>query len=168
MRSITAPILLLAAAACAPAAHAQGQIFRCGNEYTNDARSAQARGCKLVEGGNITVIEGTRPNPGAAAPGPSRPVTATPATPVRVDPSDQQRRDNEARSILEAELRKAEARRAELLKEYNNGEPEKQGAEARNYQKYLDRVADLKASLVRVDSDIAGLKREIGRLPGSR
>ena len=65
--------------------------------------------------------------------------------------------------ILEAELKRAEARRVELLEEYNNGEPDKQGIESRNYQKYLDRVAELKAAIARNESDIAGIRRELGR-----
>lgn len=39
---------------------AQNQIYRCGNEYINNAADARSRGCKLVEGGNITIVEGTR------------------------------------------------------------------------------------------------------------
>jgi hypothetical protein len=70
--------------------------------------------------------------------------------------------------VLETELKKAEERQAQLLKEYNNGEPEKQGSEARNYQKYLDRVAEMKAEITRNESDIAGIRREIGRLPATR
>jgi len=65
-------------------------------------------------------------------------------------------------------LVKAESRREELLREYNNGEPERLGPETRNYQKYLDRVANLKADIDRVESDIAGIRREIGRLPASK
>ena len=42
-------------------AWAQDRIYRCGNEYTNNASVAKERGCKLVEGGNVTVVEGTRP-----------------------------------------------------------------------------------------------------------
>ena len=80
---------------------------------------------------------------------------------------EQKARDAEARTILESELKKAEARRADLLKEYNNGEPEKQGPEHKNYQKYLDRVAELKASIERVDQDIAGLRRELARTPAA-
>ena len=68
----------------------------------------------------------------------------------------------------EAELKKAEARQAELSREYNNGEPEKQGGEARNYQKYLDRVAELKSELARNESDIAGIRRELARLPAAK
>jgi hypothetical protein len=87
---------------------------------------------------------------------------------LAVDSAEQKARDSEARQILEAELKKAEARQADLQKEYNNGEPEKHGRRARNYQKYLDRVAELKASIARNDSDIAGIKRELGRLSASK
>lgn len=37
------------------------------------------------------------------------------------------------------------------------------GSEARNHQKYLDRVAELKASIARNLSDIASIRRELGR-----
>lgn len=139
---------------------AQSRIFRCGNEYTNNASEAQARGCKVVEGGNVTVVEGTRVT---TAPGTPVRVANAPQSTQRVDNTEQRARDNDARAILESELKKAESRRADLLKEYNNGEPEKQGPEARNHQKYLDRVAELKANIARNDSDIAGIRRELGR-----
>ena len=97
---------------------------------------------------------------------PFRVATATQSD-RRVDASAQRSRDSDARQILESELRKAEARKEELAREYNNGEPERIGPEARNYQKYLDRVAELKADLDRNESDIAGLQRELGRIPAS-
>ena len=94
--------------------------------------------------------------------------TASPAPAgSRIDTGEQKSRDNEARSILESELKKAEARHAELVREFNKGEPEKLGPETRNHQKYLDRVADLKASIERNEKDIAGLKRELGRSSGT-
>lgn len=155
------PILALVVLMTATAAGAQGtRIWRCGNSYTN-SQPEPSQGCKLVEGGNVTVVEGTRPAGGASG---TRVAAATPAGRDRIEAAEQRARDADARQILEAELRKAEARRADLLKEYNNGEPEKQGAESRNYQKYLDRVAELKASIGRVDNDIAGIQRELGRL----
>ena len=82
----------------------------------------------------------------------------------RVDSADQRARDGEARSVLESELRRPKRARPSC-KEYNNGEPEKQGSESRNYQKYLDRVAEMKAEIARNESDIAGIRREIGRMP---
>ena len=80
---------------------------------------------------------------------------------------EQRARDSDSRLILESELKRAEARMAELQKEYNNGEPEKQGIEGRNYQRYLDRVNELKDSLARTQSDVSSLKREISRLPAA-
>jgi hypothetical protein len=152
-------------------AQGQGRIFRCGNTYTNDAAEARTKNCKLVEGGYITVVEGTKVQGGSAngasgANGSVKVATAPPSMAgPRVDSAEQKSRDSDARQILESELKKAEARQAELVKEFNNGEPEKQGAEARNYQKYLDRVAELKASIARNENDIAGIKRELGRVP---
>ena len=48
--------------------------------------------------------------------------------------------------------------------DYNNGQPERQGNE-KNYQKYVDRVADMKSAIDRKESDIAALKREIAKQP---
>ncbi|WP_213955654.1 MULTISPECIES: hypothetical protein [unclassified Variovorax] len=152
------PLVLLAALP----ALAQERVYRCGNEYTNNATEAQKRGCKVMEGGNVTVVQGARP--AAAASSSAGAVKSPPGSP-RVETADQRARDGEARTVLQTELKKAEARQVELLKDYNNGEPEKQGSEARNYQKYLDRVAEMKANIARNESDIAGIRRELGRLP---
>ena len=56
---------------------------------------------------------------------------------------------------------------SELLRDYNNGEPERRSDETRNYQKYLDRVAELKASLARNESDIVSIRRELARQPAA-
>ena len=61
-------------------------------------------------------------------------------------------------------LRTEEERLAALQKEYNNGEPERRGDE-RNFQKYIDRVAEMKAAITRKEADIAAIKRELAKLP---
>ena len=142
------------ASSLASAHAADDRIYRCGNEYTNTVTEAQAKTCKLVSGGNVTVIQAVKP------------VVKSSST-ARPDAADQRAKDSDARLILDAELKKAEAKQAELLKEYNNGEPEKLAPETRNHQKYLDRVAELKAAIARNDADIAGIKREIARVPAS-
>lgn len=150
---------------------AGAEIYRCGSEYTNKISDAQKGQCKLLEGANVTVVEGFKPPAAAkAAPAPVSPVRLASAVPpaARVDSAEQKARDTDARLILEAELKKAEARYADLSREYNNGQPEKQGSESRNYQKYLDRVAEMKSELSRTDSDIAGIRRELGRVSGSK
>jgi hypothetical protein len=143
------------------------QIYRCAGvgggapEYINNVKDAQVRNCKQVSGGNVTVVQGT-PIPKA----PARVATSQASGGPRIDSGPEQRsRDSDSRGILESELRRSETRLAELQKEYNNGEPEKQGIEGRNYQRYLDRVNDLKDAIARTQSDVAGLKREISRLP---
>lgn len=147
------------------AAFAQERIYRCGGkegaapEYINNAKDAQSRGCKQIEGGNVTVVQSlpqSRPAVRVAAAAQASPAAGNDA---------QRARDSDTRAILESELKKAELRLAEQQKEYNNGQPEKQGIEGRNYQRYLDRVAEMKESIARHESDIAGLKREISRLP---
>ncbi|MBL0423185.1 hypothetical protein JI739_22810 [Ramlibacter sp. AW1] len=166
-------VLFSLLAAVATAAQAQTRVYRCGNTYTNDAAEAQSKGCKPIEGNNFTVIEGTRvqtpPTRVVAPASAAQPQQAagSPA-PNRVDSSEQRARDADARLILETELKRAETRQAELLKEYNNGEPEKLGPETRNHQKYLDRVAELKAAITRNEADIAGIRRELSRLTASR
>ena len=162
---LSALSLLLAGAG--NAAWAQ-QVFRCAGvggstpEYINNAKEAQTRSCKLVSGGNVTVVQSTPVAKSTSSSG------SAPTSTVRVATAsgpEQRARDSDSRAILEAELKKAEAKLAEQQKEFNNGEPEKQGIEGRNYQRYLDRVAELKDSIARNQSDIAGLKREISRLP---
>jgi hypothetical protein len=158
----------LVAASASISAMAQDRIYRCsGNEYTNNAITAAEKGCKLVEGGNLTVVSTPRQR-APAGNGDVRVAAASSAgnpapAPSRIDTAEQRSRDSDARAILESELKKVEAKQAELLKEFNNGEPEKRGPEMRNNQLYLDRINEMKSQIARNDSDIAGIKREIGR-----
>src|SRR4051812_36566552 len=67
----TAPLVsiaLLVATAAASAQMAQTAIYRCaGNLYTTDANEAKAKSCPLMSGGNITVVQGTKPNGGSSS-----------------------------------------------------------------------------------------------------
>jgi hypothetical protein len=164
----TCRLVLGLVVACA-AAGASAQItpasivYRCpGNVYTSDrelsAQQAEQRGCRVIEGAPITVIQAPRARP------PSSGASTSRSGDAKVDPGLQRERDSDARRILGDELRREEERLAELRREYNNGEPERRGEE-RNYQRYLERVAELKAAVVRKEGDIAAIKREIGKLP---
>jgi uncharacterized protein Yka (UPF0111/DUF47 family) len=84
---------------------------------------------------------------------------------VAARPPDVQQieRDAQARTILAQELDKARAQLAQLLQSYNDGEPEKWATETRNHQKYLNRVADMKAAIERTERDIDSLQRELVR-----
>lgn len=160
-----APGLVVAALAAwlaaAPALAQDKTVYRCpGNVYTDGltAKDAAAKGCKTLEGAPVTVIQSTSPRR-------SEPAARSGGEGQRVEPTEQRARDADKRRILEDELRRERERLAGLQREYNNGEPERRGDE-RNYQKYIDRVAELKASIERSQSDIAALEREIGKLSG--
>ncbi len=170
-RAMAALCLLAGAMAAMAAMNTQAQdsakpVYRCpGNPvlYTDSlsAKEAIEKGCRTLEGAPITVIQAPRPRTAAASPSAAPAATRSPET--RVDPNDQRSRDADARRILESELAKEEQRLAELQKEYNGGQPERQGDE-RNYQKYLDRTAELKASVTRKEADVAAIKRELAKL----
>ena len=137
-------------------------VYRCpGNVYTDaiTAQEAKDKGCRTIEGAPVTIVQGVKPRAATSAvPAGSRPADS------KVDPSEQRARDSDARRILESELRMESERLTMLQKDYNNGEPERRGDE-RNYQKYQERVAEMKANIARKESDIAALRRELSKLP---
>ena len=157
--AVLASIAALALGLAGTARAAEGGVmYRCpGNEYNNtlSPKEAKDKGCRTIEGAPITVIQTVKPR---------APAAGSAVAGSKVDPAEQRARDSDARRILEAELKREEDRLAEMKAEYNNGQPERQGNE-KNYQKYLDRVADMKAAIGRKESDIAALKREIAKQP---
>lgn len=160
--STSLSILMLGLAAfVAPAAHAD--TYKCpGNVYNNtfSAKEAQDKGCKVLDNAPISVIAGPRPRP--AASGVARSASSGEG---KVDSADQRARDSDARRILEAELKREEERLAQMKTDYNNGNPDRQGNEIRNNQKYIDRIADMKTAITRKEGDIAALRRELAKYP---
>ncbi len=158
----------LAGATAAAAATQAGTVYRCPGPpvlYTDQitAPEAKDRNCRTIEGAPITVVSPPKPRPlpsasNAGAPRPSE---------GKVGAGEQRARDSDARKILEAELRREETKLAELQKEFNNGQPERRGEE-RNYQKYQDRVEEMKAAIARKESDVEALKRELTKLPATK
>jgi hypothetical protein len=143
---------------------AQNVVYRCPGPpvlYTDalTPKEAADKGCKSIEGAPVSVVQGTRPRPPSAAPAPA----PASAEGTRTERDQQRARDSDRRAVLTAELRDAESRLAALQAEYNNGEPERRGDE-RNFAKFQERVAELKAALSRQEADIAALKRELAKL----
>ncbi len=148
-------------------------VYRCPGPpvlYTDavSAQEARDKGCRTIEGAPITIVSTPqRPRPAAVgtAPGatPGAPAASRPAD-TRIDPAAQRARDTDARRILGDELRREEERLTAMQAEFNNGEPERRGDE-RNFAKYQERVAEMRAAILRKEADIAALKREIGKLP---
>jgi chromosome segregation ATPase len=81
----------------------------------------------------------------------------------KIDSQVQKRRDQDRMQILLDEVRTEEGKLAELKKEFQNGEPERQGGE-RNYAKYQERVAMMKEEMQRAEKNIEALRREISQL----
>jgi hypothetical protein len=164
MKRFVLPVLLLAASA-----QAQSTVYKCVDkegrvEFTDISKA----GCKAIDvGGAIST-----PPPAPRAPavtmrqGASRPAAAPAASPAafpRVDNATQRARDDDRRGILNEELRAEEKKLADLKRDFNNGEPERQGNE-RNYAKYQERVAQMRDDIGRAEKNVEALKREIANI----
>jgi len=148
-------------------AWSQDVIYRCGNEYTNNVSQAKSKDCKPVDGGHVTVIHGGGKAASGAGQAPrasAAPAAGSPA-PAKVNSSAQRARDSDARTILESELARAQEKLTQLRQEYNDGNPQRTALELRNPQGYPERVEQLKNSITRQEGDIAGIRRELDRLP---
>lgn len=164
LNRLLAPLFIFASLG----AQAQGTVYRCPGPpvlYTDalTAKEANERGCRTIEGSPITVVQSPRPRTGGTAAAAAPAAQGQPGE-NRVDAGQQRVRDDERRRVLQTELRAAEERLAGAQREFNNGQGERRGDE-RNYQKYLDRMAELKDSIARYEADVQALRREIAKLP---
>ncbi|EKU81636.1 DUF4124 domain-containing protein [Massilia timonae] len=155
-------------------ASAQAQIYRCldanGRPLYTDTKVGK---CQLIDTGYSSPPAASKPIPAprsssasggsGSASAPSPAAASTPSGFPRVDNVVQRARDDERREILGDELRIEERKLADLRKEFNNGEPERQGNE-RNYAKYQERVASMRDEINRTERNIEALRREIGNI----
>jgi len=154
--------LAICSSTMAPAWAQDGKpVYRCPGPpvlYTDalSVQEAKDKGCRTIEGTPITIVQTPRPRP--QAPQASRNGDG------KVDPNAQRNRDGDARRILSDELRAEEERLAAMKAEFNNGEPERKGDE-RNFARYQERVAEMRAAVQRKEADIAALRRELAKLP---
>jgi outer membrane translocation and assembly module TamA len=159
-----AAVFAVAMQASAAFAQGEGAVYRCKDAngstmFTNNPGNAKS--CEKMQIQAVSTI----PAPKLPAARSSNGAAATPTPPnfPRVEPAQQKARDEGRKDLLQDELVKTEAKCTALKKEYNNGEPERQGNE-RNYAKYQERTAKLKEDLDRCDSDLVALKKEIALL----
>lgn len=169
---IAAAFTLIAAMAH-PSAHADSTVYKCVDkngrvEFTDINKS----GCKALDlpGYIPAPPQAARPNPapspavtmrqGAPRPAAASPSAASPSGFPRVDTSTQRARDDDRREILNEELRAEEKKLADLKRDFNNGEPERQGNE-KNYAKYQERVAGMRDDIGRAEKNVEAIKREI-------
>ena len=157
MKSSIVFALVLAATIASPAL-AQG-VYLCTQpngtrEYRN---TGDTRGCRKLELEAISTIPSTSSSSSQAK------FDASGAAFPKIESHVQKRRDQDRMQILLDEVRTEEAKLGELKKEFQNGEPERQGGE-RNYAKYQDRVAMMKEEMQRTEKNIESLRREISQL----
>lgn len=154
----TCVVSFILACSSTAARAAEPQVYRCDHAfYTNQPDAGQR--CVPLTGGNVTVIEGTRVNNAA-----NTPPSGASSGGVKVDSQEQKQRDAQAVAVLQAELQKAQNRHAELLKEWNQGEPDRHAIEIKQPAKYQERVTQLRLALQRSEADVMGLQRELNRI----
>ena len=145
-------------------AQAQTSVYKCVDaqgrvEFTDTSR----RGCKLLDLPDFIPAPPPRSAPAARPSSPQPKSAVTPANFPRVDSAQQRVRDDERRDILNDELRLEEKKLADLKRDFNGGEPERQGNE-RNYAKYQERVANMRDEIGRTERNIEALRREIANI----
>lgn len=142
-------------------AHAQSDVFVCVDERGNKEykNTGATKGCKRIDLANVTVIAAPRRAPVVTQTASLKPA-GSPGDFPKIDSYTQKTRDNDRRQILLDEMKTEEDKLAGLKKEFNGGEPERQGNE-RNYAKYQERVAGMKEEIGRTEKNIEALKREL-------
>jgi hypothetical protein len=165
-RRLCAASLLAAALAAHALAQAQTTVYKCVDEHGRiEFTDTGKRGCRPLD------LPSTIPAPPQqrSAPPPQRAASvpaagsAAPASFPRVSSSEQRARDDDRRDILNEELRAEEKKLADLRRDFNNGEPERQGNE-KNYARYQARVAQMRDDISRSERNIEALKREISNI----
>lgn len=156
-------MLFVVLSAVAGSAYSQSDVYMCvgengGKEYKN---TGVTKGCKKVDVPNLTLIPAP-PKRIAPVQTASLKSSSSPADFPKIDPGTQKARDNDRRQILLDELKSEQDKLAALNKDYNNGEPERQGDE-RNYAKYQERVTAMKEDINRTEKNIEALQRELKR-----
>ncbi len=160
-------LALVAGLAAHAGARADSVVYKCLDKNGRvEFTDINKPGCKVLDLPGY--IAAPAPAPRAAPPvtmrqGTGRPPTASPVNFPRVDTATQRARDDDRRAILEDELRSEEKKLADLKRDFNNGEPERQGNE-KNYAKYQERVAQMRDDIGRSEKNVEALKREISNI----
>jgi hypothetical protein len=142
------------------AVFAQEAVYRCGNDYTNDAARAKSEKCKLLESGAIVTVPSHKRAldvQTSASQSANRRFIGTPLTPAtKEQKTAQQKRDSDSQLIIESELKKTESQLADLRQKWVQIPANASGAE-------LERKAYLKQQMARHEADIVSLTRELKR-----
>lgn len=144
------------------------QIFCCGVIYSGFAtaevfKSVDSNGRVTYSNTPSKNAEKIELEPLNTITAPKRKPGATPADFPKVDNETQRKRDDLRRKILVDELANEQKQLAEAKKALLEGEAVRLGNE-RNYQKYLDRVQQLKDKVTQHEKNVQALQKELGNL----
>ncbi len=135
-------------------------LYKCIDEsgvvlYTNQKGSAR----------NCTILSRELPISTISPPATKQPphTAASPADFPRVDSGTQRGRDSDRRKILEQEFSIEQQNLDKARKALSDGEATRLGDE-KSYQKYLERVQELKDGVTLHERNIEALKRELANL----
>jgi hypothetical protein len=162
-------LALLAGLAAHDGARAQSIVYKCVDKNGRvEFTDINKPGCKVLDlPGYVASTPAPVPRAAPAVTmrqGAGRPAAApNPGGFPRVDTATQRARDDDRRAILEDELHAEERKLADLKRDFNNGEPERQGNE-KNYAKYQERVAQMRDDIGRSEKNVEALKREIANI----
>jgi hypothetical protein len=149
-------------------AQAEGEIYKCvgANGTIEFKNTGPVKDCKKMDLEGVSVIPA--PSKRSATVQTASLKSSSSASPSdfpRVDSTTQKSRDNDRRQILLDEMKSEQDKLAALKKDYNNGEPERQGDE-HNYSKYQERVTAMRDNISRTEKNIEALQRELKRESG--
>jgi Domain of unknown function (DUF4124) len=162
-------IAFVALGSLASSASAFAQVFRCVEDgeivYSNQPSSAKKKNCVRVKApapprAQISSEEPVRRLGRVSSDNSKPPLTPSPSAFPRIDAGTQKYRDNDRAAILDEERRKEASLLSDLKKEFNNGAPERRTDE-RDQQKYLERVDKLKQNILRTETNVKSLEREL-------
>jgi len=162
-------LALVAGLAAHGGARADSAVYKCVDKSGRvEFTDINNPGCKVLDLPGYVATPAPAPRPAPAVTmrqgtGRPAPASANPAGFPRVDSATQRARDDDRRTILEDELRAEERKLADLKRDFNNGEPERQGNE-KNYAKYQERVAQMRDDIGRSEKNVEALKRELANI----
>jgi hypothetical protein len=117
-----------------------------------------------VEGARkVLCFDPTPPAPKIAPPAIAKSEAAGEDT-ARVEPQTQRKRDEERRRILEKELADEQQHLADARKSLSEGESTRLSGENNNFQKYLDRVQQLRDKVSTHERNIQAITSELANL----
>lgn len=139
-------------------AAAQGIIYECAGSGKPESSKSVTR-CTKIESPNTSKAAAV------AVTNTARPIS-TSSSPIdfpRVNQATQKARDSDRKQILLDELQSEDRKMNALLREYNNGVPERR-ADEKNLATYQERTAALKDEVMRTGKNVDALKRELAKV----